>query len=145
MDDLTKRLAHQAFLSFGAHSTICGDLMREAANTIEALRTQLAKAEGRGAERILGHFLAALPLDRIVSAGGSVQDLIDGIKRVVQERDVARRAALEEAAKCCDDEADKCDDAVKWGGSKRYLQDCRAAAYAMRDRAAAIRALAKKP
>lgn len=56
-------------------------------------------------------------------------------------RSEARNAALEEAAKACDDEADKCDDAVKWGGAKRYVQDCKAAAYAMRNRAAAIRAM----
>ena len=47
----------------------------------------------------------------------------------------------EAAARCCEAEADKCDDAAKWGGSKRYVSDCKAAAYAMRDRAAAIRAL----
>lgn len=58
---------------------------------ITRLREQLAEAERKGAERILGHLLNALPLDRIVSAGGSVQDLIDGIKRVVQERDEAER------------------------------------------------------
>ena len=56
----------------------------------------------------------------------------------------ARKAAFEEAAKCCEDEADKCDDAAKWGGAPKYIANCKAAAYAMRDRAAAIRALAEK-
>ena len=45
----------------------------------------------------------------------------------------------EQAARGCEVEADKCDDAAKWGGSKRYVQDCKAAAYALRDRAFAIR------
>ena len=45
----------------------------------------------------------------------------------------------EQAARGCEVEADKCDDAAKWGGSKRYVQDCKAAAYALRDRAFGIR------
>lgn len=59
----------------------------------------------------------------------------------VAERQAIRDRALEEAAQCCDDEADRCDDAVKWGGHRRYIQNLKAAAYAMRDRAAAIRAM----
>lgn len=58
--------------------------------------------------------------------------------RIVAE---ARNKALEDAAMCCEAEADKCDDAVKWNGPGRYARDCKAAAYAMRDRAAAIRAM----
>ena len=54
---------------------------------------------------------------------------------------VIRDKALDDAAQCCDDEADRCDDAVKWGGHRRYIQNVKAAAYAMRDRAAAIRAM----
>lgn len=53
-------------------------------------------------------------------------------------RQEARNEALREAAACCDAEADRCDDAAKWGGSKRYVSDCKAAAYAMRDRSRAI-------
>lgn len=67
-------------------------------------------------------------------------------------RAFARREAFEEAAKCCDDEADLCDDAIRWGEGKRYVADCKAASYAIckaasyaiRDRAAAIRLMAKK-
>lgn len=55
----------------------------------------------------------------------------------------AVEAEREACAEICDVEADKCDDAVKWGGSKRYVQDCKAASYAIRDRAAAIRARSK--
>lgn len=62
---------------------------------------------------------------------------------LIQPRiDAAVREALERAAKDCDDEADKCDDAVKWGGAKKYIEKCKAASYAIRNRAAAIRVLA---
>lgn len=61
-------------------------------------------------------------------------------------RDAARSEALEEAAAVCEAEADLCDDAAKWSSQRRrYAQDCKAAAYAMRDRAKAIRALASQP
>ena len=53
----------------------------------------------------------------------------------------ARNDALENAAKACDDEVDRVEDAIKWGGAKPYIKRCEAAAYAMRDRSAAIRAL----
>ncbi len=56
----------------------------------------------------------------------------------------ARNKALEDAAACCENEADKCDDAVKWGGERRYIQNCMAASFAMRNRAAAIRAMKGK-
>ena len=57
------------------------------------------------------------------------------------ERQAIRDKALEDAAQCCEAEADKCDDAVKWGGAPKYIANCKAAAYAMRDRAYAIRAM----
>lgn len=53
----------------------------------------------------------------------------------------ARDKALEDAAQCCEREADRCDDAAIWGGSRTYVNNCKAAAYAMRDRANAIRAM----
>ena len=53
----------------------------------------------------------------------------------------ARNDALEDAAKACDDEVDRVEDAIKWGGAKPYIKRCEAAAYAMRDRSAAIRAM----
>lgn len=55
--------------------------------------------------------------------------------------DRARDDGLEEAARCCDDEADKCDDAVKWGGGPKYIAACKGASFAIRNRAHAIRAL----
>ena len=57
----------------------------------------------------------------------------------------ARRLALEEAALNCEAEADRCDDAARWGGSKAYVARCNAAAYAQRDAAHRIRALMKEP
>lgn len=53
----------------------------------------------------------------------------------------ARNDALEDAAKACDDEVARVEDAIKWGGAKPYIKRCEAAAYAMRDRSAAIRAM----
>lgn len=61
------------------------------------------------------------------------------------ERQVIRDKALDDAAQCCEAEADKCDDAVKWGGAPKYIANCKAAAYAMRDRAYTIRAMKGKP
>lgn len=65
--------------------------------------------------------------------------------RIVAEKDAeiaaARAKALEDAAQCCEREADRCDDAAIWGGSRTYVNNCKAAAYAMRDRANAIRVL----
>lgn len=54
------------------------------------------------------------------------------------------RRALEDAAVACEVEADKCDDAAKWGESRQYVADCKAASYAMRDRAYAIRKMGEK-
>ncbi len=69
--------------------------------------------------------------------------------RLIAEKDAelaaARDKALEDAAQCCEREADRCDDAAIWGGSRTYVNNCKAAAYAMRDRANAIRALIDKP
>lgn len=47
----------------------------------------------------------------------------------------------EAAADWCADEADNCDDAAKWGGHRKYVQDCKAAAYALRNAASKIRAI----
>lgn len=76
-------------------------------------------------------------------------EAIDRIEALTAERDALKagqidaiRAALEAAADACVVEADKCDDAIKWSRSARYKQDCKAASYAMRDRASAIRAIA---
>lgn len=65
--------------------------------------------------------------------------------RIMAEKDAeiaaTRDKALEDAAQCCEREADRCDDAAIWGGSRTYVNNCKAAAYAMRDRANAIRAM----
>ena len=47
----------------------------------------------------------------------------------------------EAAADWCADEADNCDDAAKWGGHRKYVSDCKAAAYALRNAASKIRAM----
>lgn len=49
------------------------------------------------------------------------------------------------AAKWCADEADRCDDAAKWGGHRKYVADCKAAAYALRNAYNKIRALPIPP
>lgn len=54
------------------------------------------------------------------------------------------RRALEDAAVACEVEADKYDDAAKWGESRQYVADCKAASYAMRYRAYAIRKMGEK-
>jgi len=88
-------------------------LRKEASAEITRLRAALADAQEREAhagkreiDKVLGQFLSALPLDRITTAGDSVGALIDGIKRVVRERDDAHAvgfaAGVEAAAKRCD-------------------------------------------
>lgn len=47
----------------------------------------------------------------------------------------------EAAAQWCKDEADSCEDAAKWGGAPKYVANCKAAAYALRNAASKIRAL----
>lgn len=47
----------------------------------------------------------------------------------------------EAAAQWCADEADRCEDAAKWGGHRKYVQDCKAAAFALRNAWSNIRAL----
>ena len=61
------------------------------------------------------------------------------LERAEAEKAAAVLAERERCARIYEAEADKCDDAAKWGGSKQYISDCKAAAYAMRDRAFAIR------
>ena len=56
--------------------------------------------------------------------------------------DAASAAAYEAAAEWCADEALNCDDAAKWGGGPKYVADCKAAAYALRNACNHIRALA---
>lgn len=53
----------------------------------------------------------------------------------------ARADALREAAKWCSDEAERCDDASRWGGSRKYVSDCKAAAYALHNARHKIEAL----
>ncbi len=49
------------------------------------------------------------------------------------------------AAQWCADEADRCEDAAKWGGHRKYVQDCKAAAFALRNAAAKIGAIPVTP
>ena len=55
--------------------------------------------------------------------------------------DVGYAQGVRDAAGWCSDEADRCDDAAKWGGSRRYTADCKAASYALRNASAKILAL----
>jgi hypothetical protein len=65
------------------------------------------------------------------------------VKRHASERALAtaRADALREAAKWCNDEAERCDDASRWGGSRKYVADCKAAAYALHNARHKIEAL----
>ena len=69
------------------------------------------------------------------------EEAADTIEALQAQLAEARDKALEDAAQCCEREADRCDDAAIWGGSRTYVNNCKAAAYAMRDRANAIRAM----
>lgn len=51
----------------------------------------------------------------------------------------------EAAARWCADEADRCEDAAKWGGHRKYVQDCKAAAFALRNAASKIGAISLAP
>ncbi len=106
---------------------------------ITRLREQLADMGRENNLLKYGPPHIGMSLERIMS-----DDLREQLAEAERQRDAARAEALEEAAQCCSTEADRCDDAVKWGGSRRYISDCKAAAYAMRDRASAIRALIKE-
>lgn len=75
---------------------------------------------------------------RAIVAWNRRADAIEALQAQLAE---ARDKALEDAAQCCEREADRCDDAAIWGGSRTYVNNCKAAAYAMRDRANAIRAM----
>ena len=56
------------------------------------------------------------------------------------EADAMVAAERERAAKWCEGEADKCEDARKWSDLRtQYAKDCKAAAFALRDAAWAIR------
>jgi hypothetical protein len=55
-----------------------------------------------------------------------------------------RAEGMEMAAAWCAEEADMCDDAVKWGGARAYIANCKAAAYALRNAANKHRAEAKR-
>lgn len=80
--------------------------------------------------------------DRVTADMNAAADAIEALQARVAE---ARNAALEDAALACDDEADEFDDAVKWGRHPKYIASCKAAAYAIRERAVAIRAMKDAP
>lgn len=126
MDDLVKRLRAVDHMSV-EDCFLQSPLYGHAADAIEALQARVAE------------------LDTTISNLRKVNEqYLKNSNENFHAANTARRDAFEEAAKVCDDEADKCDDAVKWGGHPKYIANCKAAAYAMRDRAAAIRDLAEK-
>ena len=51
--------------------------------------------------------------------------------RAAEDRGIA--IGLRAAAAWASDEANKCDDAAKWGGHRTYVANCKAAAYALRN------------
>ncbi len=69
--------------------------------------------------------------DRIMS------DLIPAMLAAAEARGAARER--EAIAVWCADEADRCDDAAKWGGARAYVANCKAAAYALRNACNVIR------
>ena len=60
----------------------------------------------------------------------TIVEIIDAI-RAAEDRGIA--IGLRAAAAWASDEANKCDDAAKWGGHRTYVANCKAAAYALRN------------
>lgn len=58
-------------------------------------------------------------------------DLIPDMLAEAEER--GRKAEREAISKWCAEEADRCDDAAKWGGARVYIANCKSAAYALRN------------
>jgi hypothetical protein len=75
----------------------------------------------------------------------TLADRIAALEAQVAMLTGAREDALREAAAWCADEADKCEDAAKWGGAKAYLANCKAAAFALRNANFRILALINEP
>jgi len=59
-----------------------------------------------------------------------IVEIIDAL-RAAEDRGIAM--GLRAAAAWASDEANKCDDAAKWGGHRTYVANCKAAAYALRN------------
>jgi len=59
-----------------------------------------------------------------------IVEIIDAL-RAAEDRGIA--IGLRAAAAWASDEANKCDDAAKWGGHRTYVANCKAAAYALRN------------
>lgn len=140
MSDVKRYAVYDRHLSQGGGHEIeedtDGDFVRH--SDYAALRARLADLETKLGEVEADN--AALQLQ--ISLSMHNHDAAEAeAARLTAQLTTARRDALEEAAKCCEIEADNCDDAAKWGGSPKYIKACRDAAYAMRDRARAIRAL----
>ena len=68
-------------------------------------------------------------------------EAVNTMRALRQQLAAAEAAALERAATWCTDEADACDDAAKWGGAKRYVDNCKAASFALRNASSKIRSL----
>lgn len=61
-------------------------------------------------------------------------DATAALARIVREaEDRGIAMGLRAAAAWASDEANKCDDAAKWGGHRTYVANCKAAAYALRN------------
>lgn len=122
-----------------------GTLPKDAAEWVEGI---FAERDELRLALIAAHGQAGDNLTRAVNAEADArawQTVAESNHQMAQSHaerlDRARDDGLEEAARCCDDEADKCDDAVKWGGGPKYIAACKGASFAIRNRAHAIRAL----
>lgn len=116
----------------------------QAADAIEALQAENARLRKLDVEygRVETAIIMADPhFDGDSDHANCADRLIASVQRMKAQLAEARDKALEDAAQCCEREADRCDDAAIWGGSRTYVNNCKAAAYAMRDRANAIRAM----
>ena len=96
-----------------------------------ALRAALDRAEKAEAER-----------DCLAALHGEDMALCTQLQHDAEDARAAGYAqGVRDAAGWCSDEADRCDDAAKWGGSRQYISDCKAAIFALRNANAKILAL----
>ncbi len=84
-------------------------------------------------------------VDASAAMCGRQNALIDTLRAELAKEKAGRAAAVaaayEAAAAWCADQADKCADAARWGGHPKYIADCKAASFALRNAWATIRAM----
>ena len=98
---------------------------------VDTLTAALDRAEKAEAER-----------DCLAALHGEDMALCTQLQHDAEDARAAGYAqGVRDAAGWCSDEADRCDDAVNWGGSRQYVSDCKAASFALRNANAKILAL----